>query len=87
MRDSERRERAFEQFKKVAEAESRNFAYNVAYRYLVPQFSTAPQSETKSQLCLIEDMARLGHGEATIEVGKELYTWAKENGYGAPRLG
>jgi len=81
MRNGERRERAFEQFKKVAAGETRDFVYNMAYRRLIPQFSTAPQSETEMNLKLIEDAAKLGHAELVELVGSDLYNWAQDNGY------
>ena len=75
------RVKAFEEFKRIAGAEKRDFTYNIAYRRLVPQFSTAPQAETQTDLKLIEDAARLGHGGLVMELGEDLYQWAHDNGY------
>ena len=75
------RRKAFEAFKLVASQEKRDFVYNLAYRQLVPLFSTAPKEQTERDLILIEGAARLGHSGAALEVGEELYNWAKDNGY------
>lgn len=74
-------ERAFSEFARIARAEKRDLAYNIAYRRLVPQFSTAPTAETVKDISLIEDMAKLGHGEAAVIVGEELRNWAQHRGY------
>ena len=75
------RKTAFEEFKKIAGAEKRDFVYNMAYRRLVPIFSTAPNEETAKDLKTIEDMTKLGHGGAAIEMGEMLFNWSRDNGY------
>ncbi len=75
------RKKAFEAFKIVASQEKRDFVYNLAYRRLIPLFSTAPKEETEADISLIEDAARCGHAGLVLELGEELYNWARDNGY------
>ncbi|MCP4184808.1 MAG: hypothetical protein GY761_16070 [Hyphomicrobiales bacterium] len=75
------REKAFDQFKKVAKSEQPNGAETLAYRRLVPLFSTAPKEETDGMMLLMNYWSRNGHGEWLIEAGRELYNWAQTNGY------
>jgi len=79
--NQELRAKAFDEFKKMVAQETRGFAYNIAYDRLVPQFSTASLEETKHSLVVIRGAARLGHNELALELGTELYHWARDNGY------
>jgi hypothetical protein len=73
MRNSERRERAFEQFKKVAQAEQADGVENLALLGLVPQFSNAPKEETEQVMVCMQYWSRKGDREILIQQGRELY--------------
>ena len=75
------RAKAFEQFKKVAQAEQPNGAENLALFRLVPQFSTAPKIETEEIAVCMRHWSRTGNAAALLQHGSELYNWSRENGY------
>lgn len=75
------RAKAFEQFKKVAQAEQPNGAENLALFRLVPQFSSAPHDRTKDSCVLMRYWSRNGSGQALIDEAAELYNWSRDNGY------
>ncbi len=75
------RAKAFENFKKVAEAEQANGAENLALFRLVSQFSTAPKDETDSVMICMRYWSRNGHGQWLAEAGQELFNWSRDNGY------
>lgn len=75
------RNKAFSQFKKVAETEQADGVETLAYHRLVPQFSSAPNSENEGYLILMNYWSRGGHKKWLAEAGTELFHWARNNGY------
>lgn len=73
MRNDERRERAFEQFKKVAQAEQADGVENLAMIGLVSIFSNAPKEDTAEIVVCMRYWSRKGDSEALIQNGRELY--------------
>ena len=73
MRNSERRERAFEQFKKIAQAEQADGVENLPLLGLVSIFSNAPKEDTEEITVCMRYWSRKGDSEALVQHGLELY--------------
>ena len=73
MKKENLRQQAFEEFKRIAKAETANGCETLALFNLVSKFSTAPQDETVMTLVCMRYWSRHGDGDALIQFGTELY--------------
>jgi len=77
------REAAFERFNRLAELKADDGTESLEMRRLAMTFNTAPTEEAQAWLEFLSHWMRKGDAEGMKVGGEHLYSWAKDNGYGA----